>query len=73
MSTCTSQYESLPGFSPPSTIGPHTAADYWELPEGEPVELILTNDNLIFLSIEKGVLKSNRSATTATPRPGCQN
>ncbi len=40
MSTGTSQYESLPGFSPPSTLGPHTAADYWKLPEGEPVELI---------------------------------
>jgi len=34
------QFESLPGFSPPSTIGPLRAADYWVLPEGEPVELI---------------------------------
>jgi len=40
MSIGTSQYESLPGFSPPSALGPHTAADYWDLPEGEPVELI---------------------------------
>ncbi len=40
MSTGTSSYESLPGFSPPSTLGPRRAADYWELPEGEPVELI---------------------------------
>jgi len=40
MGTGTSKYESLPGFSPPSTPGPRTASDYWELPEGEPVELI---------------------------------
>ncbi len=40
MSIGTHQYESLPGFSPPSTIGPQRAADYWKLPEGEPVELI---------------------------------
>ncbi len=40
MSIGTHQYESLPGFSPPSTLGPHRAADYWKLPEGEPVELI---------------------------------
>jgi len=40
MSIDASQYELLPGFSPPSTLGPRTAADYWKLPEGEPVELI---------------------------------
>ncbi|MCH7752022.1 MAG: Uma2 family endonuclease [Planctomycetes bacterium] len=40
MSIGTPQYESLPGFSPPSSLGPHRAADYWKLPEGEPVELI---------------------------------
>ncbi len=40
MSLSTSQFESLPGFSPPSAIGPLRAASYWELPEGEPVELI---------------------------------
>ncbi|MEQ8835707.1 MAG: hypothetical protein RID07_02780, partial [Lacipirellulaceae bacterium] len=41
MSTASTPYKStLPGFSPPSALGPHRAADYWELPEGEPVELI---------------------------------
>lgn len=41
MSTASIAYEqTLPGFSPPSALGPHRAADYWELPEGEPVELI---------------------------------
>jgi len=40
MSLGTSQYESLPGFSPSSTLGPRTAVDYWKLPEGEPIELI---------------------------------
>jgi len=33
-------YETLQGFSPPSTSGPYRAADYWILPEGEPVELL---------------------------------
>lgn len=41
MSIGAPQFESLPGFSPPSTLGPHRAADYWKLSEGEPVELIL--------------------------------
>jgi len=40
MNIGTSQYESLPGFSPPSAMGSLHAADYWELPEGKPVELI---------------------------------
>ncbi len=40
MSIGTQQFESLPGFSPPSTLGAKRAADYWRLPEGEPVELI---------------------------------
>lgn len=43
MSTATPQYETLIGFSPPSTLGPFRAADYWKLPEGEPVELIQGN------------------------------
>jgi Uma2 family endonuclease len=33
-------FDVLPGFTPVSTLGPHRAADYFELPEGEPVELI---------------------------------
>ncbi|MCG8449591.1 MAG: Uma2 family endonuclease [Pirellulales bacterium] len=40
MSIGTPQYESLTGFSPPSSLGPYRATDYWKLPEGEPVELI---------------------------------
>ena len=40
MSTDAIQYETLCGFTPVSTLGPYRAADYWKLPEGEPVELI---------------------------------
>ena len=40
MSIGNPQYETLTGFSPPSALGPYRAADYWQLPEGEPVELI---------------------------------
>ena len=43
MSTITPQYVTLSGYSPPTSLGPYRAADYWELPEGEPVELILGN------------------------------
>jgi Uma2 family endonuclease len=43
MSTVTPQFATLTGFSPPSTLGPYRAADYWALPEGEPVELIRGN------------------------------
>jgi Uma2 family endonuclease len=40
MSTDAVQFEPLTGFTPPSTLGPYRAADYWKLPEGEPVELL---------------------------------
>ena len=40
MSTAASHYETLESFSPPSVLGPFRAADYWKLPEGEPVELL---------------------------------
>lgn len=40
MSTATFQFESFDSFSPFSDLGPYRAADYWQLPEGEPVELI---------------------------------
>jgi Uma2 family endonuclease len=40
MSTDAVHYESLTGFTPVSTLGPYRAADYWKLPEGEPVELL---------------------------------
>jgi Uma2 family endonuclease len=40
MSTDAVHYETLSGFTPLSTLGPYRAADYWKLPEGEPVELI---------------------------------
>ncbi len=40
MSTITPQFVTLTGFSPPSTTGPYRAADYWQLPKGEPIELI---------------------------------
>lgn len=40
MSTGTPHYESLTGFTPPVALGKYRAVDYWQLPEGEPVELI---------------------------------
>ena len=40
MSTDAIHYETLSGFTPLSTLGPYRAADYWQLPEGEPVELL---------------------------------
>jgi hypothetical protein len=40
MSVGTPHFDALPGFTPVSTLGPRRAADYFELPEGEPVELM---------------------------------
>ncbi len=33
-------YENFSSDSPHSTVGPYRAIDYWQLPEGEPVELL---------------------------------
>jgi Uma2 family endonuclease len=40
MSTTSFHFETFEGFSPFSDVGPYRAADYWQLPEGEPVELL---------------------------------
>ena len=40
MSTTTFHFESFDQFSPFSALGPYRAADYWQLPEGAPIELI---------------------------------
>jgi Uma2 family endonuclease len=40
MSTIEFQYESFEAFSPYVAIGPYRAVDYWQLPEGVPIELI---------------------------------
>ncbi len=40
MSTTTFHYETFDAFSPYISAGPYRAADYWQLPEGELVELI---------------------------------
>ncbi|HEX3601637.1 MAG TPA: Uma2 family endonuclease [Lacipirellulaceae bacterium] len=40
MSTTAYQFESFESFSPLSDVGPYRASDYWQLPEGELVELI---------------------------------
>jgi Uma2 family endonuclease len=40
MSTTAFHFESFEAFSPFSDVGPYRAADYWQLPEGVPVELI---------------------------------
>ena len=40
MSTTSFHFETFDAFSPFSDVGPYRAADYWQLPEGEPVELM---------------------------------
>jgi Uma2 family endonuclease len=40
MSTVDYQFVTFEGFSPAPQLGPYRAADYWQLPEGAPVELI---------------------------------
>jgi Uma2 family endonuclease len=40
MDTTVFHFEHFEAFSPFSDVGPYRAADYWKLPEGEPVELI---------------------------------
>ena len=40
MSTDAIQYETFTAYSPFVGVGPYRAADYWKLPEGEPIELI---------------------------------
>jgi Uma2 family endonuclease len=40
MSTTSYHFEPFTAFSPFSDVGPYRAADYWQLPEGAPVELI---------------------------------
>ena len=40
MSSTAFHFESFEAFSPFSDVGPYRAADYWQLPEGSPVELI---------------------------------
>jgi Uma2 family endonuclease len=40
MSAIDYQFVTFEGFSPVSALGPYRAADYWNLPEGAPVELI---------------------------------
>jgi Uma2 family endonuclease len=40
MSTVDLQFVTFEGFSPIAELGPYRADDYWQLPEGAPVELI---------------------------------
>src|SRR5688572_1417038 len=40
MSTVDYHFVTFEGFSPAPQLGPYRAADYWQLPEGAPVELI---------------------------------
>ncbi|MCA9238314.1 MAG: Uma2 family endonuclease [Planctomycetales bacterium] len=40
MSTAATPYDMLPPYTPALALGPHRAADFWKLPEGESVELI---------------------------------
>lgn len=40
MSTVDCRFTTFEGFSPIAELGPCRAEDYWQLPEGAPVELI---------------------------------
>src|SRR5690606_9399109 len=40
MSTVDYHFTTFEGFSPIAELGPYRAEDYWQLPEGAPVELI---------------------------------
>jgi len=40
MATNSITYETFTGYSPFSSLGPYRANDYWQLPEGEAVELL---------------------------------
>jgi hypothetical protein len=40
MSATAFHFEPFTAFSPFSDVGPYRATDYWQLPEGAPVELI---------------------------------
>ncbi len=40
MSTASDKFDVFSGFTPFSTVGPYRAADYWQLEEGAPYELL---------------------------------
>lgn len=40
MSTTSFHYESFDAFAPYMGVGPYRTADFFELPDGEPIELI---------------------------------
>ena len=40
MATDVFHFEQFESFSPYTEVGPYRASDYWNLPEGEPVELL---------------------------------
>lgn len=71
MSLPTTHFDMPLSFALPSTLGPHRAADYWKLPEGEPVELIKGNlvmspapnpqHQVISMLLSEIVLRASRS------------
>lgn len=72
MSTTTFQFETFTAFSPFSDLGPYRAADYWELPEGEPVELmkgrfiVSPSPNILHQVIVSSLLEMLRAASRKT-------
>ncbi|HEY4235389.1 MAG TPA: hypothetical protein VGM76_18305, partial [Lacipirellulaceae bacterium] len=40
MSTATFQFDTFDAFSPYISTGPYRAVDYWQVPEGVPIELM---------------------------------
>jgi Uma2 family endonuclease len=80
MSTASFRFETFAAFSPFSDVGPYRAADYWKLPEGEPVELIkgrfvaspspnVLHQTVVALLLEKLLSASRNSGAKAIVSP----
>jgi Uma2 family endonuclease len=80
MSTTTFHFETFTAFSPFGDLGPYRAADYWQLPEGAPVELIngrfvvspspnVLHQTIIALLLERlmAAAKSTKSKAIVSP------
>lgn len=80
MSTTSFHFEPFTAFSPFSDVGPYRAADYWQLPEGAPVELIkgrlvvspspnVLHQTIILLLSERLLAAARKTGSTAIVAP----
>jgi Uma2 family endonuclease len=80
MSTTTFHYETFGAFSPYCDLGPYRATDYWQLPEGAPVELIkgrlvvspspnILHQIIVALLLEKLLASARKTGSTAVCAP----